>query len=124
MHICGERLSDAGGFTAYCTAQWGTEHSHHDLTARGAVDAGVAGVTVTGYVRGHKAYYDGKAWRYADTRQLTAHEGGIERPCPKCGAMPTPEGYDACMGYIEGATSVCCGHGVEQGYIVRDGNAS
>jgi hypothetical protein len=32
--------------------------------------------------------------------------------------MPTKEGYDACLGYIEGAKSACCGHGVEEGYIV------
>lgn len=26
--------------------------------------------------------------------------------------MPTLEGYDACMGKVTGAESVCCGHGV------------
>ena len=30
---------------------------------------------------------------------------------------PTKEGYDACLGYIEGAMSACCGHGVEKGYV-------
>lgn len=35
--------------------------------------------------------------------------------CPKCKEPPTPEGYDACIGYVEGVTSACCGHGVKQG---------
>ena len=42
----------------------------------------------------------------------------IERPCKRCGCSPTKEGYDACLGYIEGATSACCGHGVEKGFIM------
>lgn len=33
--------------------------------------------------------------------------------------MPTKEGYDACLGFIEGAKSACCGHGVERAYVVR-----
>jgi len=42
-------------------------------------------------------------------------------PCPKCGKMPTKEGYDACIGYVPGATSVCCGHGLVSPYITFDG---
>lgn len=25
----------------------------------------------------------------------------------------------ACLGYIDGAKSACCGHGVERAYVVR-----
>lgn len=31
--------------------------------------------------------------------------------------MPTKEGYDACLGYIKGAKSACCGHGIEEPYF-------
>jgi hypothetical protein len=55
---------------------------------------------------------------YADTGESAF---GVDRPCPLCHKMPTPEGYDACLGYIPGARSACCGHGVEYGYIVMEG---
>jgi len=63
---------------------------------------------ITGYSRGHKIYYDGTNWRYSDNNEL---EDG-SRPCKRCGKFPTKEGYDACLGYIEGAISACCGHGI------------
>jgi hypothetical protein len=64
------------------------------------------------YVHGWPVYRlpDEKVWRYADTGESV--EEVPERPCPRCGKMSTPEGYDACIGYIKGAESVCCGHGV------------
>ncbi len=37
-----------------------------------------------------------------------------ERSCIRCGRPPLPEGYDACVGHIPGAISVCCGHGIEE----------
>jgi len=40
-----------------------------------------------------------------------------EKPCKRCGKMPTEEGYDACLGYIEGYESACCGHGVGPKYV-------
>lgn len=43
---CNEPLTDVEGgkvtMVARCRRRYGTEHSHHDLTARQAVDAGVA----------------------------------------------------------------------------------
>jgi len=39
---CLETLRDRDDFAAVCIVQWGTEHSHHDLTARAAVAAGLA----------------------------------------------------------------------------------
>jgi hypothetical protein len=42
------------------------------------------------------------------------------RPCPKCKKMPTEEGYDACLGRIEGTKNACCGHGIQEGFIMYE----
>lgn len=63
---------------------------------------------VSSYSRGHLIYYVDGEWVYVDTREICDNK----RPCKKCGRLPTEEGYDACLGYIEGVTSACCGHGV------------
>ena len=57
---------------------------------------------------------DGKVWRYADTKEIVDEL----RPCKRCGKSPTPEGHDACLGYIEGAASMCCGHGIATQIII------
>ena len=74
---------------------------------------------VTSYCRGHPIYWDMTCsqWKYSIDNIPIAIE---DRPCIRCGKLPTPEGYDACMGYIEGASSACCGHGVESGYVIRN----
>ena len=36
--------------------------------------------------------------------------------------MPTKEGYDACLGHVKGAKSACCGHGVEESYVMYEEN--
>lgn len=69
-------------------------------------------MTVSGQMRGHPVICDGVRWVYADGS--TAPD---DRPCALCDRPPTHEGYDACLGHIEGATSACCGHGVEEPYI-------
>lgn len=66
---------------------------------------------VSSHARGHKIIHQGNAWVYADTGELVK----TERPCKCCGKMPTPEGYDACLGEIPGVISACCGHGIEGG---------
>ena len=71
---------------------------------------------VTAHSRGWEIYYDGSVWRYCDNDQI---DNGT-RPCKRCGRAPTKQGYDACLGYIKGAKSACCGHGVEKGYIIRE----
>ena len=53
---------------------------------------------------------------------MTERIGGIKttenkqdefpRPCVRCGKEPAHEGHDACLGYIAGVSSVCCGHGI------------
>lgn len=71
---------------------------------------------VTSYSRGHKIIYLNNEWVYADTLE----SADIERPCSKCNCYPTKEGYDACLGHIEGVESACCRHGVEKGYIIYE----
>lgn len=70
---------------------------------------------VTSYCRGWEIYYDGFTWRYKDNNKTIEEE---KRPCKRCGKLPTVEGYDACLGKIEGAISACCGHGVEEPFII------
>ncbi len=69
------------------------------------------------YLRGHVIYCnDGMNWLYIDDDS----SADVERPCARCGRMPTPEGYDACIGYVEGATSACCGHGVGEPFVIME----
>lgn len=74
---------------------------------------------IKGHSRGWDIYYDGKDWRYADNDKIMDDS----RPCKRCGKMPTRDGYDACCGRVPGATSACCGHGAEEGYIVYASSA-
>ena len=71
---------------------------------------------ITSQSRGNKIVYTNK-WVYADSGAPIDTE---ERPCTRCGRMPTPEGYDACLGYIEGAASACCGHGVNALEVIKE----
>ena len=48
MEDCNELLVDTDGYQARCCQVWGTEHSHHDLTARAAAELDLA-VCVPGY---------------------------------------------------------------------------
>jgi len=43
-----------------------------------------------------------------------------ERPCVRCGRMPTAKGADACLGDIKGVNGACCGHGVRKGFVNID----
>ena len=70
---------------------------------------------VTSHSRGHEIYLDGMDWRFADNNEI---DDGL-RICKRCECKPTKEGYDACLGHVVGATSACCGHGSEEGYIVK-----
>lgn len=71
---------------------------------------------IKSYSRGWEIYYDGEHWRYVDNNEIE----NDYRPCKRCGRTPTQEGYDACLGHIDGVKSACCGHGVEEPYIVYD----
>lgn len=70
---------------------------------------------IASFVRGHAVEYRNEAWVYADNGQPVDDL----RPCPKCGEMPTAEGYDACLGFVHGVSSACCGHGVDPPYQVH-----
>lgn len=76
-------------------------------------------MTTTSYSRGHLIEYNTiiNKWVYSDTKEFIENN---ERPCKKCGKHPTPEGYDACLGFVPGVKSVCCGHGIESGYSVLE----
>lgn len=74
-------------------------------------------MSVTSYMRGHKIFFDNEdcCWKYVDDKSVADDS----RPCVRCGKYPSKEGYDACLGHIEGAVSCCCGHGIkEEGYII------
>lgn len=71
---------------------------------------------ITAYSRGHLIVFENNQWLYADNKS----PANVERPCARCGRMPTKDGYDACLGRIPGATAACCGHGVEKGYIYQE----
>lgn len=62
---------------------------------------------ITSYQRGHSIEHADGSWLYSDDKTPIA----TERPCVKCGELPTKEGYDACLGFIPGVKSACCGHG-------------
>ena len=70
----------------------------------------------TSHLRGHPIEYDFTThmWIYSNDKS----PADDSRPCIKCGGIPTPEGYDACTGYIAKAKSVCCGHGAERPILV------
>lgn len=74
-------------------------------------------MTATSYCRGHAIEYTKSGWVYSDTKDKCDDS----RPCARCGKYPTIEGYDACLGYIDGVSSACCGHGVEDGYRIELG---
>jgi len=65
------------------------------------------------YARGWPVTYVSGVWIYDDTGEPIDEM----RACARCGRVPTPEGYDACLGHIPGAIGACCGHGAENGYV-------
>lgn len=72
---------------------------------------------IRSWFRGHEIHYIGKQWVFADTKEPIPIDEGVNIPCALCGRYPTKEGYDACIGKVEGASSVCCGHGVHEPFI-------
>lgn len=64
--------------------------------------------------RGWSIVYEEGGWVYSDTKLSIDNE----RPCRRCGMLPTKEGYDACLGKIDDAVSVCCGHGVSRPILI------
>jgi hypothetical protein len=63
------------------------------------------------------------AWRYADDLTETPEndtDQGIERPCIACHQLAEPHGPDPCLGWLPGVKAACCGHGVEEPYVLLD----
>lgn len=79
-------------------------------------------MVATTYTRGHKIFYDekDKQWKYQeDTTDINLNE----KPCIKCGEPATITGADHCLKGLEDTKciiSACCGHGVQNGYIILD----
>lgn len=65
------------------------------------------------YVRGNKIISK-------DNKNLAEKVKECTLPCIRCGRPPTKEGFDACIGHIEGAYSACCGHGVHEPFIIME----
>lgn len=72
-------------------------------------------MTLYAYQRGHEMYYDEgtEEWKYSDTGEVADHD----RPCKRCGCLPTIEGHDHCVGSLRGVKAACCGHGVDRPYV-------
>jgi len=73
----------------------------------------------TGQRRGHMIVRHGDGrWRWGESgRFLLIGSGPSDPLCGYCGLPPTAEGFDPCIGHVEGATSACCGHGVVGGHV-------
>lgn len=69
-------------------------------------------MTARAFARGHSIHFNG-CWIYEDGVSITE-----ERPCVRCNQMPV-EGMDACLGKLGGVKSACCGHGVEEPYVIK-----
>jgi hypothetical protein len=100
-------------------------HKPYDLIA--LCDALVAKHTTAaiaqyGYYRGHPVIcLEGEACeRYADdlTSTVDAQGVSVERPCVQCGLLAVSDGPDPCLGMLPGVRAACCGHGVEEPYVV------
>jgi hypothetical protein len=70
---------------------------------------------IKSYSYGHQIEYVNNQWRCTDNKEILDLKN--PRSCKKCGKSPTPKGYDSCLGYVENAIAVCCGHGIKEGYI-------
>lgn len=70
-------------------------------------------MTARSHSRGHPIEFLNGVWVYSDTKESTDKE----HLCIRCKKMPTKEGYDACLGFIPGVKSACCGHGIKSDII-------
>ncbi len=68
------------------------------------------------FSRGWEITYENNQWVWLDTREPIKEN---ERPCKRCGCLPTKDGHDACIGKLKNVESACCGHGVEEPYVVK-----
>jgi hypothetical protein len=81
-----------------------------------------AEIVQCGYFRGHPVVClaGEDCERYADDLTPTVDEAGIsvERPCVQCRLLAAPDGPDPCLGMVPEVKAACCGHGVEEPYVL------
>ena len=85
-----------------------------------------AEIVERGFFRGHPVWVlEGEdCERYADDLTPTVDTDGesVERPCIQCGLLATSDGADPCLGMLPGVWSACCGHGIEEPYVMLLGH--
>jgi hypothetical protein len=105
---CGTKYSDYRDLIAACDALVAT-HTPAEIVAYS-------------YFRGHPVVcFTGEACeRYADDLTPTVDEAGqsVERPCVQCGLLAAPDGPDPCLGLLPDVKAACCGHGVDEPYVL------
>jgi hypothetical protein len=80
---------------------------------------------MTAFHRGHpitcRQDKDGvySIWEYLDGSNLKVVG---DRPCTRCGKMPSEKGHDACITDLPHVKYACCGHGREDGYVKLENN--
>ena len=107
-------------------APCGTKHSdYRDLIATCEVLVAThttAAIVACSYFRGHPVVcFAGEAGEcYADDLTPTVDEAGVsaERPCVQCGLLAAPDGPDPCLGMLPEVKAACCGHGVDEPYVL------
>jgi hypothetical protein len=81
-----------------------------------------AEILACGYFRGHPVVEvqgkDGEHFADDLTPTVDQHGVSVERPCVQCGAVADPDGPDPCVGMLPDVVSACCGHGVEEPYVL------
>jgi hypothetical protein len=81
-----------------------------------------AEIVACSYFRGHPVVcFAGEACeRYADDLTPTVDEAGasVERACVQCGLLAAPDGPDLCLGMLPDVKAACCGHGVDEPYVL------
>ncbi len=56
-------------------------------------------------------------WFFCDTGE-SVRGTWMNTPCGHCSRIRTTEGYDRCLGTLDGVRNACCGHGqIEKAYV-------
>jgi hypothetical protein len=75
------------------------------------------------FTRSHLGKWAGKphtilVWHWKDTGERVTLKSTRERRCPKCKKRATALGHDPCIANLPGVVAACCGHGVEEAYVM------
>lgn len=70
---------------------------------------------IKSYERGWRTILINGSWFYEDNGLPVTNS----RACKRCGMKPV-DGRDACMGFISNIKSACCGHGVQEPYLIKE----